>query len=310
MSYWPLIGVALVVLGFALRMNPALVVVGAGVVTGLVAGNTPVQVLELLGEAFTKQRYLAIFLLTLPVIGLLERHGLKERAQAWIATLRGATAGRLLIAYLAARQITATLGLTSLGGHPQTVRPLLAPMVEAAAEGAADAQHGTLPEAQRERLKALSAATDNVGLFFGEDIFIAFGAVLLMQGFYAEYGIALEPLHIALWGIPTAICAFAIHATRLSRLDARLAREVAALRARRHAAAGMITLQWVYWLTGLYLAAVAVLGWRDRGNPRRTTTALFWGLLGAMLLVADRRANEIAGMARSHEKHGVRSAAG
>jgi uncharacterized membrane protein len=223
MGYWPLVGVLLVVAGFALRMNPALVVVGAGLVTGLVAGKTPVEVLDLLGEAFIKQRYLAIFLLTLPVIGLLERHGLKERAQAWIARLRGATAGRLLIAYLAARQLSATLGLTSLGGHPQTVRPLLSPM----AEGAAEVRHGNLPEATRERLKAMSAATDNVGLFFGEDIFIAFGAVLLMQGFYAENGIVLEPLQIALWGIPTAVCAFAIHATRLSRLDARIAREVA-----------------------------------------------------------------------------------
>lgn len=226
-NYWPLIGVLLVVIGFALRMNPALVVVGAGVITGLVAGYTPIEVLELLGEAFTKQRYLAVFLLALPVIGLLERHGLKERAQAWIATLRGATAGRLLIAYLAARQFTATLGLISLGGHPQVVRPLLSPM----AEGAAEVRHGALPDATRERLKALCAATDNVGLFFGEDIFLAFGAVLLMQAFYAEHGIVLEPLHIALWGIPTALCAFAIHATRLSRLDARLAREAAALAA-------------------------------------------------------------------------------
>lgn len=227
MGYWPLVGVLLVVIGFALRMNPAMVVVGAGVATGLVAGKTPMAVLDLLGEAFIKQRYLAIFLLTLPVIGLLERHGLKERAQAWVARLRGATAGRLLIAYLAARQFSATLGLTSLGGHPQTVRPLLAPMVE----GAAETRHGALPDTTRERLKALSAATDNVGLFFGEDIFIAFGAVLLMQGFYAENGIVLEPLQIALWGIPTALCAFAIHAARLSRLDARLAREVAALHA-------------------------------------------------------------------------------
>ncbi|KAF1709969.1 hypothetical protein CSC70_09815 [Pseudoxanthomonas kalamensis DSM 18571] len=232
MSYWPLIGIALVVVGFVLRFNPALVVVGAGIVTGLVAGKTPVEVLELLGEAFTKQRYLAIFLLTLPVIGLLERHGLKEHAQAWIARLRSATAGRLLIAYLAARQLTSMLGLNSLGGHPQTVRPLLAPM----AEGAAEASHGPLPEAGKERLRALSAATDNVGLFFGEDIFIAFGAVLLMQGFYAEHGIMLEPLQIALWGIPTAICAFLIHASRLLRLDARLAREAAALRASSPAA--------------------------------------------------------------------------
>jgi uncharacterized membrane protein len=225
LSLWPLLGVALVVLGFALRLNPAMVVVGAGLITGLIAGKSPVEVLELLGEAFVKNRYLCLFLLALPAIGLLERHGLKEHAQAWVTRLRGATTGRILIAYLALRQIAATVGLTSLGGHPQMVRPLVAPM----AEGAAVARHGALPESVTARVKALSAATDNVGLFFGEDVFIAFGAVLLMQGFYAENGIMLEPLHIALWGIPTAICAFAIHATRLYRLDRLLEREARAL---------------------------------------------------------------------------------
>jgi uncharacterized membrane protein len=225
MSLWPLLGVALVVLGFALRLNPALVVVGAGIATGLIAGKSPIAVLELLGDAFVKNRFLALFLLALPAIGLLERHGLKEHAQAWVARLRGATTGRILIAYLALRQIAATVGLTSLGGHPQMVRPLVAPM----AEGASDARHGELSEATRERTRAMSAATDNVGLFFGEDVFIAFGAVLLMQGFYAEHGIVLEPLHIALWGIPTAICAFAIHATRLYRYDRVLEREARAL---------------------------------------------------------------------------------
>jgi uncharacterized membrane protein len=226
MSYWPLLGVAVVILGFALRMNPALVVVIAGIVTGLIAGKTPVEVLELLGTAFTKNRYLALFLLTLPVIGLLERHGLKEHAQTWIARMRGATAGRLLIAYLALRQLTAMVGLNSLGGHPQTVRPLLAPMTE----GAAETSCGELSDAMRDRLRALCAATDNIGLFFGEDIFLAFGAVLLVQGFYAEQGIVLEPLRIAIWGLPTALCAFAIHAARLSRLDARLMREATKLR--------------------------------------------------------------------------------
>ena len=50
----------------------------------------------------------------------------------------------------------------------------------------------------------------------------------------------------------------------------------------------MITLQWIYWLAGGYVLCVAALGLRDRGNPRRITTALFWGLLGAMFLAADR----------------------
>jgi uncharacterized membrane protein len=226
MTYLPLLGVAWVVLGFMLRINPALVVVSAGLFTGLLVGKELVAVLTLFGESFTKQRYLALFLLTLPVIGLLERHGLKERAQAWIAGLKGATLARLLVAYLGLRQLAATMGLTSLGGHPQTVRPLLAPM----AEGAAELQVGALSHGERQRLRAMCAGTDNVGLFFGEDVFIAFGAVLLMQGFFAENGILLEPLHIALWAIPTAICAFLIHSLRVQRFErALLQRRVGAV---------------------------------------------------------------------------------
>lgn len=219
-NYWPLIGVLAVVAGFALRMNPALVVVGAGFITGFAAKLSPPEVLDLIGKAFTEKRYLLLFLITLPVIGLLERHGLKERAQAWIAGLRGATMSRLLTAYLLLRQALSAIGLTSVGGHPQTVRPLVAPM----AEGAAETTHGTLTDAERERIRAMAAATDNVGLFFGEDIFIAFGAVLLIQGFFADHGHALEPLQIAVWGIPTAVCAFLIHAWRLHRFERALAR--------------------------------------------------------------------------------------
>ncbi|MGO0999651.1 DUF969 domain-containing protein [Lysobacter sp. CA196] len=220
MNYWPLIGVAAVVIGFVLRLNPALVVVAAGFITGLAAQLSPLDILEVLGKAFTEKRFLLLFLLTLPVIGLLERHGLKEHAQNWVARLRGATMARLLVAYLLMRQLSSALGLTSLGGHPQTVRPLLAPM----AEGAAQTRHGELDDDERQRIRALAAGTDNVGMFFGEDIFIAFGAVLLIQSFFAEHGFKLDPLQIALWGIPTAICAFLIHSVRIFRFERRLAR--------------------------------------------------------------------------------------
>jgi uncharacterized membrane protein len=103
------------------------------------------------------------------------------------------------------------IGLTNVAGPAQTVRPLLAPMSEAAA----DKTFGAVDADERQRLLALAAATDNVGLFFGEDVFVAIGAVLLIQGFYAQNGIVLEPLHIALWALPTAIAAFVIHAIRI-----------------------------------------------------------------------------------------------
>lgn len=154
----------------------------------------------------------------LPVIGLLERFGLQQRARTMIETMRGATVGRLLIAYLAFRQILAALGLTSVAGHPQTVRPLVAPMAEAAARK----QNPNVTEDDIEATKAMSAATDNVGVFFGEDVFIAIGSILLIQGVLKADGIDIAPIHLSLWAIPTAICAFAIHAFRLWRFDRRL----------------------------------------------------------------------------------------
>lgn len=212
MNYWPLIGVAVVIAGFALKRNPVLVVIAAGVASGLAAGMGVGDLLALIGDSFVSNRALLLFVLTLPAIGLLEHYGLRERAQAWIASFRGLSLARLLIAYLGARQLLSMLGLYDLAGHAQTVRPLVAPMSEAAARN-----HGiVLDDDARERVHALAAATDNVGRFFGEDVFLAFGGVLLIQGFYARNGIPLDPLSIALWALPTAIAAFAIHAMRIA----------------------------------------------------------------------------------------------
>ncbi|CAM3255622.1 DUF969 domain-containing protein [Cupriavidus taiwanensis] len=228
-NLWPLVGVGVIVVGFVLRFNPMLVVVLAALATGLAAPMPLMQIFSAIGTAFVKARNLPlIILLPLAVIGLLERHGLREHAQAWIARIASATVGRLLIVYLGVRELTAAIGLTSLGGHPQMVRPLLAPM----AEGAAENRFGHLPEPVRQRVLAFCAATDNVGLFFGEDIFVAFGAIALMHTFLLSSNIEVEPLHIAVWGIPTAICAFLIHAVRLKRLDGWLERELGGKAAR------------------------------------------------------------------------------
>ncbi len=220
MSYWPLIGVAVVVFGFALRMNPILVVVSAGFASGIAAGKSIGALLALLGVSFLGNRALMLIALTLPVISVLERAGLREHAQRWIEGLRSVTLAKLLIGYLAMRQLLSMLGMTSIAGQAQTVRPLLAPMSEAAATKV----HGELDHATRQQVRAMAAATDNIGLFFGEDVFIALGAVLLIQGFYASNGIHLEPLQIALWALPTAIAAFVIHALRIVLFQRRLER--------------------------------------------------------------------------------------
>ncbi|MES2075767.1 MAG: DUF969 domain-containing protein [Pseudomonadota bacterium] len=224
-NLWPLLGVAVIVAGFALRVNPALVVIAGCIATGLAAAMPVEHILASLGAAFIKTRNLPlILLLPLAAIGLLERYGLKEHAQRSIARIGAATSGRVLIVYLALRELTAACGLTSLGGHPCMVRPLIAPMAEAAAE----LRHPGLTERLRQRIRAMAAATDNVGLFFGEDVFVAFGAIVLMQTILRGEGLEVDPLHIALWGIPTAVSAFIIHGWRLHRLDGQIAREMAA----------------------------------------------------------------------------------
>jgi uncharacterized membrane protein len=217
-NYWPLLGIALVVLGFALRFNPLLVVAVAAIVTGLLGHMSFLKVLGVLGHGFNENRNVTLIYIVLPVIGLLERYGLQQQARRLISGMRGATTGRLLVLYLGFRQIFAALGLTSVAGQAQTVRPLVAPMALAAAEK----EHGELDEDAAEHVKAMSAATDNVGLFFGEDIFIAISSILLIQGALKTYGIQLTPFELSVWAIPSAICAFLIHSTRLLLLDRQL----------------------------------------------------------------------------------------
>jgi uncharacterized membrane protein len=151
------------------------------------------------------------------VIALMERAGLQARARSLIGGLRAMTVGRLLTSYLALRQVSAAIGLLSLGGQASMVRPLLAPMAEGLAEAEADT--GTLDEPTRMRVRAHAAAVDNIGAFFGEDIFVALGAVLLVQGVLAANHVTARPAQIALWGAPTGLAAFAIHAVRLWRFD-------------------------------------------------------------------------------------------
>ncbi len=229
---WVLLGIGVLVAGFVARLNPLAVILVAAVVTGVAAAIAPgagaaelaragIDTIAAFGRAFNDYRYISVIWLVLPLIGLLERHGLQEQARTLVARVRGATTGRILLAYFVLRQVSAAAGLTKLGGHPQMVRPLIAPMAEAAAE----TRRGDLPDPVRWRIRAHAAAVDNIALFFGEDIFFAIASILLIKGFLEAYGIFLEPWQLAVWAVPTAICALLVHGFRLMRLDRALARE-------------------------------------------------------------------------------------
>src|SRR5262245_52634639 len=213
-----LLGLLVIVLGLPARLNPLLVVTAAAIVTGLAGGLDFIEVISAFGRAFNENRYVSVTFIVLPLIGALERAGLQERARSFITSLKAMTTFRILALYMLTRQITVALGLISFGGQAQMVRPLIAPMAEAAAE----AQLGPLPAETRERIRAQAGAAENVGYFFGEDIFIAIGSILLMRGFLQQNGILVEPLDLSVWAIPTAISAALIHCARLYLFERRL----------------------------------------------------------------------------------------
>ena len=220
-SLWPLIGVGVLVAGFAARLNPLAAVVAAAYAAGLAGGMGLAGVTAALGKAFLEARYVAAVWLVLPVIGLLERAGLQAQARALVARVRAATAGRVLLGYFVVRQVTAALGLAALGGHAQMVRPLVAPMAEAA-DG--EAAPGKATERRRRLVRTHAAAADNVAVFFGEDVFVAMSSVLLIRGVLAAGGREVAPLSISAWALPTAAAALVIHGVRLLRLDRRRGR--------------------------------------------------------------------------------------
>ena len=85
---WTLAGVAVIALGFALRVNPLLAIAAAALASGLAAHLSVYAIICAFGHAFNQDRYVSIVFLVLPVIGLLERAGLQERARARISRVR------------------------------------------------------------------------------------------------------------------------------------------------------------------------------------------------------------------------------
>ncbi len=197
-----LIGVLIIIIGFIRKYDTIAVVLVAGIVTGLVGGLGFVEILSIIGSSFIKTRYMSIFLLTLPVIGILERYGLRERAAYLISRMKTATAGKVLSVYTLIRLFAAALSLR-LGGHVQFIRPLVNPM----AYGAAQNKYGQVGNKEEEMIKGYAAASENYGNFFGQNVFIASGGVLLVVGTLEELGITVTPLEVSKAAIPVAIIA-------------------------------------------------------------------------------------------------------
>nr|WP_302598145.1 DUF969 domain-containing protein [uncultured Cellulosilyticum sp.] len=216
-----LIGILVIVVGFILKLDTIAVVLSAGVITGLLGGMSIVDILDTLGSTFTTQRSMALFLLILPIIGLCERYGLKERATYLIQKIKGMSAGRIATLYLFIREIAIAAGVKL--GQAEFVRPLIEPM----AQGAAVSQYGEVDEETEEEIKAMAAAADNFGNFFAQNIFVANSGVLLIVGTLEELGYSVDALGVVKASIPIAIVALIFGYIQNRQIDKKIAKRYA-----------------------------------------------------------------------------------
>lgn len=195
-----LIGILIIVIGFIIKLDTLAVVVIAGIATGLVSGMSFNDIMKILGEAFVTNRYMSLFIISLPVIGLLERYGLKERAAYLIGKIKTATVGKLTSIYLIIRTISAVFSLR-IGGHVQFIRPLILPM----AQGAAENRYEDFDDEGKEIVKGLEGSVENYGNFFGQNGFVASGGVLLIVGVLKELNYKVEAIDVAKASLPIAV---------------------------------------------------------------------------------------------------------
>lgn len=215
-----LIGILVVILGFVFKVETLFTVLVAGIATGLVAGMDIMDILNTLGQSFVDNRAVSLFIMTLPVIGILERYGLKQRAVYLIQKLGKLTTGGVFSIYMIIRQIAGALSIR-ISGHPQFVRPLVEPMAQAAAKS----KYKNVYVKDEEAIKALSAASENYGNFYGQNLFSGSSGVLLIASTLTGFGYAVSELDIAKASIIMAVIAFLISALQNYFFDKKLNRK-------------------------------------------------------------------------------------
>ena len=202
MELLKLLGILIVVVGFALKLDSILVILVAAVVTAIVGGLGPITLLETLGSTFVANRSMSVFMIVLLVTGTLERNGLREAAAALIGKFKGATSGLVIGLYGLMRAVFAAFNV-GFGGVAGFVRPVIMPM----AEGAIVAQGYEPNEDHVEELKGMAAGMENITWFFGQVLFVGGSGALLVQSTLAGLGIQVELGSLAAVEVPVCIIA-------------------------------------------------------------------------------------------------------
>lgn len=183
MEYIKLIGVLIVIVGFALKLDSILIIFLALITTGIVGGLGVDGLLESIGTNFVANRSMAIFIPILLITGVLERNGLREAATELIKKVKGATAGKVVAAYGVMRAVFGAFNV-GFGGVAGFVRPVVLPMAEAAVKN----QGHEAKEEHVEDIKGMASAMENITWFFFQVLFVGGAGGVLVQGTLASLG--------------------------------------------------------------------------------------------------------------------------
>lgn len=205
MNYLVLLGIAVVIVGFALKLDSILIVSAAALVTALVGGLGIDGLLTTVGTSFVSNRSMATFIIVLLVVGTLERNGLKDAAAALIGKAKNATPGIIIALYGIMRLVFASFNV-SFGGVAGFVRPIIMPM----AVGSIEASGRTPNEEYVEELKGMASGMENIAWFFGQVLFVGTSGALLVQSTMDALGYQVELIKMALIEIPVAVVAVLI----------------------------------------------------------------------------------------------------
>ena len=91
-----LLGVLVVIVGFAIKLEPIAIIFVSAVVTAIAGSINVVDLLEIIGTNFVSSRSQLITIILMILTGTLERNGLKEAAADLIRKIKGLTSGMLI----------------------------------------------------------------------------------------------------------------------------------------------------------------------------------------------------------------------
>ncbi|WP_068781027.1 DUF969 domain-containing protein [Paenibacillus sp. GM2] len=215
-----LLGVLIVIVGFALKLDAILIVIIALIVTALTGGLGVEGMLELLGSSFVNNRGMAIFIIIMLATGTLERNGLKESAAALIQRFKKVSAGMIIDIYGVFRMIFAAFNV-SFGGVAGFVRPIILPMTL----GTIESRGLKINPDHEEELKGMASGMENICWFFGQVLFVGGAGALLVQSTLKDLGYEVTLGQLAAVEIPVAITALVVASVYFYLKERRLSKK-------------------------------------------------------------------------------------